>query len=301
MSRLRRSQPTELLASFGQLTVDRQRAVDAFVGAALARTASPPCPRKARKRFSRIAAAALAEAKAADPDAPPPPPAETDAGLLEEYVELEAALIAPVCPHFAHHVWHAVLRKTDPVAWPDARPVDKKMTRSYGFLKGTARSLRLDAAKELKALKGKQPKGAYVYVAGTYPDWRKAVLEIARRACADASGLVEKKVLLQALKADPNFAKGSTFEKQAKLAMQFGSFMHDYASEVGIDAFDDVLPFSQVDVLNESKEYLSKCIFSGSILDIQIIDLDATPSPPGPEKKIGNASPGKVTMHLFAE
>ena len=68
--------------------------------------------------------------------------------------------------------------------------------------------------------KGKQPKGAYVYVAGTYPDWRKAVLEIARRACADASGLVEKKVLLQALKADPNFAKGSTFEKQAKLAMQ---------------------------------------------------------------------------------
>ena len=79
------------ISSFGQLTVDRQRAVDAFVGAALARTASPPCPRKARKRFSRIAAAALAEAKAADPDAPPPPPAETDAGLLEEFVAYEHA------------------------------------------------------------------------------------------------------------------------------------------------------------------------------------------------------------------
>ena len=224
------------------------------------------------------------------------------AGLLADYVALECALIAPVCPHFAHHVWHDVLEKKEPLTWPAAAPVDKALNRSYGFLKGTARSLRLDAAKELKALKGKPPAGGYVYVASVYPEWRKAVLKLARDACAAAGGaLVEKKALLGALKgAGSPFAKGGALEKQAKFAMQFGSFMHDYAAEVGLDAFDDTLPFDQVAVLKESQDYLSKCIMSGQLLPIEIVDLENTPSPPGPEKKYANASPGKVTMHLYA-
>ncbi|KAH8051416.1 hypothetical protein JL720_15126 [Aureococcus anophagefferens] len=62
--------------------------------------------------------------------------------------------------------------------------------------------------------------------------------------------------------------------------MQFGSFMHDYAAEVGLDAFDDTLPFDQVAVLKESQDYLSKCIMSGQLLPIEIVDLENTPSPP---------------------
>ena len=214
------------------------------------------------------------------------------AGLLADYVAREGAGIAPVCPHFAHHVWHDVLEKREPLAWPAAAPVDKALNRSYGFLKGTARSLRLDAAKELKALKGKPPAGGYVYVASVYPEWRKAVLKLARDACAAAGGaLVEKKALLGALKgAGSPFAKGGALEKQAKFAMQFGSFMHDYAAEVGLDAFDDTLPFDQVAVLKESQDYLSKCIMSGQLLPIEIVDLENTPSPPGPEKKYANAT-----------
>ena len=207
-----------------------------------------------------------------------------------------------VSPHFAHHVWNDVLKKGHNLAWPAPKPVDKALNRSYGFLKGCARSLRLDAAKELKALKGKAPAGAHVYVASTYPEWRKAVLAVAREACAKNGGtLVEKKQLLEALKAETSpFAKGQPMDKQAKFAMQFGSFMHDYAAEVGLDAFDDSLPFDQVAVLNESKDYLSKCILSGSVLPIEIVDLQNTPNPPGPEKKYAQASPGKVTLHVFA-
>ena len=70
------------------------------------------------------------------------------------------------------------------------------MSRSYGFLRSAARQLRLDSAKELKSLKGKKPTGAYVYVATTYPDWRKAVLKTARAVCNGS--LVEKKELLGA-------------------------------------------------------------------------------------------------------
>lgn len=222
------------------------------------------------------------------------------AGLLEDYVRTSTQLIAPVCPHFAAHVWADVLKETGPIRWPAPAPVDAAMSRSYDFLKKTARSLRLDAAKEIKALKGKPPAGGYVYVASTYPDWRLAVLAVARDACAANGGaLIEKKDLLSALKAAPAFAKGGAFGKEGKFAMQFVSFMHDYAAEVGLDAFDDTLPFDQVQVLTESKGYLSKCIISGKEIALEIVDLDKGDAP-GPAKKVANASPGKVAMHLFA-
>ena len=73
----------------------------------------------------------------------------------------------------------------------------------------------------------------------------------------------------------------------------------DYAAEVGLGAFDDVLPFSQVQILEESKTYVQKNICGGD-LDITIVDLDATQDAPGPEKKRANASPGKVALHVFA-
>ena len=111
--------------------------------------------------------------------------------------------------------------------------------------------------------------------------------------------LVEKKELLGALKKDPAFGKEGPFAKQAKLAMQFGSFQHDYAAEVGLGAFDDVLPFSQVQILEESKTYVQKNICGGD-LEITIIDLDASADAPGPEKKRANASPGKVALHVYA-
>ena len=50
------------------------------------------------------------------------------------------------------------------------------------------------------------------------------MLKTARAVCNGS--LVEKKELLGALKKDPAFAKDGPFAKQAKLAMQFGSFQH---------------------------------------------------------------------------
>ena len=69
------------------------------------------------------------------------------AGLLADYVRLAAALIAPVCPHFAHHVWRNLLGESGPLRWPaDLPDVDRAMARSYDFLKKTARALRLGGA-----------------------------------------------------------------------------------------------------------------------------------------------------------
>ena len=81
------------------------------------------------------------------------------------------------------------------------------------------------------------------------------------------------------------------------MAMQFGSFQHDYAAEVGLGAFDDVLPFSQGRSWRVEGD-VQKNICGGD--DITIVDLDATSDAPGPDKKKMNASPGKVALHVFA-
>jgi hypothetical protein len=63
--------------------------------------------------------------------------------LLVDYARVQAALLAPVCPHFSHHVWFDVLKETKAISWPEERPVDKALSRSYGFLRSAARQLRL--------------------------------------------------------------------------------------------------------------------------------------------------------------
>ena len=97
--------------------------------------------------------------------------------------------------------------------------MDKALSRSYGLLRSARRAAPPRLGERIEILKGKKPAGAYVYVATTYPDWRKAVLKTARAVCNGS--LVEKKELLGALKKDPAFAKDGPFAKQAKLAMQF--------------------------------------------------------------------------------
>ena len=81
--------------------------------------------------------------------------------------------------------------------------------------------------------------------------------------------------------------------------MQFGSFQHDYAAEVGLGAFDDVLDaFSQVQILEESKTYVQKNICGGD-LEITIIDLDATADAPGPDKKKANIRRARSRCRLL--
>ena len=73
------------MVSFGQLTIERQRSVDAFLDDALKQVSASP--KKASRRFSSVAARALSDARRAD--APPPPP--EDPALLAEFVAFEHA------------------------------------------------------------------------------------------------------------------------------------------------------------------------------------------------------------------
>jgi len=228
--------------------------------------------------------------------------------LLRRFVELQAILIAPICPHFAEHVWANVLRRgrlgakgrgtlRDPAGvWPVDLPVDNALSRALQFLTKSARNLRLDVIKEAK--KKKNLDTAYVYVTPTYPDWKVATLKFMR----DFHGglLNDKKAMLAALKADPQSpCVAGPFTAKTKLIMQFASFMQTYAEEIGLDALEDTLPFDQNLVLKESSAYLENTLLFGHTLKVHFFDLSHN-SAPGPDKAKQLADPGKPSIHVFS-
>ena len=92
----------------------------------------------------------------------------------------------------------------------------------------------------------------------------------------------------------PNLLK-----KNKKNIMQFAAFMYDEVEGgLGKEALDTVLPYDQMQVLTESKEYLSKHLVFGVQLGVTIYDLNAGGDVPGDAKKIGLAEPGKPSMSL---
>ena len=54
------------------------------------------------------------------------------AGLVRHYIEVEAVLIAPICPHFSEHVWRVILGKSGSVfkaRFPTSEPADANIIR----------------------------------------------------------------------------------------------------------------------------------------------------------------------------
>jgi len=230
--------------------------------------------------------------------------------LLRTFIQFQAILIAPICPHFAEHIWVNILKNhhalggkgkgtlRDPQGvWPRNLNVDLGISRAFHFLQKSIRSLRLDALRDAK--KDKSINAAYIYVTSKYPQWKLSTLAFMRNACQN-NKLIDKKSLLSSLKSAPDSpCFHPEYKSQTKFIMQFASFQWDYADEIGLDALDDDLPFDQKYVLEDSKSYLQNSLIPNLVLDLQIFDLAVDPDAPGPEKKKQNATPGRPIIYAF--
>lgn len=112
------------------------------------------------------------------------------AGLINQFIEAQLILLAPVCPHFCDYMWRKVLQREGSVlkaAWPETPPVDINLAASaHDFNNSitTFRKLVLKALEPPKAKKGKAaaapkyapPNAAHIFVARNYPAWQSKAL-----------------------------------------------------------------------------------------------------------------------------
>ena len=86
-------------------------------------------------------------------------------GLCRRFVETQVMVLAPICPHWATHVWMSMLgHARSPLwgPWPTVAAEDANVTKSWAFLK--------DSVKALRAVVGKEKKdknAGAIYVADT--------------------------------------------------------------------------------------------------------------------------------------
>jgi len=192
--------------------------------------------------------------------------------LVLQFIELQAIMLSPICPHVCEHVW-SLLGKTDTIlsaSWPTAGSVDTTVIQQSDYLMDTARDFRLklkNASAPPKAKKGGAapvapsiPTHGTVYVAKSYPAWQCTVLD-SLREMYKGEQVPDNKAISQEMGKKPEL------KKFMKKVMPFVAFMKERVSTVGMSALDTSLPWDETAVLSSNLDYLL------SSLELEGIDL----------------------------
>ena len=191
------------------------------------------------------------------------------ADVIQRYLEVSTLLIAPICSHYAQHLW--TLTKLDTkysrpyiahARWPSSEPVDPILTRQSLYLRDTNSALRKAYTEQLAKLAKVKSKAVkdisrqmvttidtsslshlLVITAGAYPDWQRAVLQrLSELHQAVKPELPTRKGVVEAMKAD------YVGEKDKKKMEQATKFAGQALEEMGVRgeaALELELPFDE--------------------------------------------------------
>lgn len=220
--------------------------------------------------------------------------------LIMQYIKLQTILMSPICPHIAEHVWNLIEKKDSilDVKWPTVGPIDDVLIKSSHYLMEAAHSFRILLKNYLtvkKAPKGKvelppveKPTVGTIWVAKTFPPWQSIILTTMKELYnKNGKKLPENKVIAMEL------GNKAELKKYMKRVMPFVQMTREKMESAGLTALNLTLDFSEMDVLNTSKNYLC------NTLDLEQICIKYTDD--APEKTKEECCPGAPYITFFAK
>lgn len=109
--------------------------------------------------------------------------------LVFKFIEIQALLMSPICPHVAEYVWSLLQKKGSIVraSWPKCGEINPVLIKSSQYLMDTAHQFRISLKNlmqsKLKVRKGQQepvdtekPTLGNVWIAKTFPPWQTCIL-----------------------------------------------------------------------------------------------------------------------------
>ncbi|PZC79873.1 hypothetical protein B5X24_HaOG215741 [Helicoverpa armigera] len=213
------------------------------------------------------------------------------AELVTRYIETQAKLMSPICPHVAEHVWELLGNKTSILheLWPVAGEIDEVSIKASNYLMDAAHSFRIYLKNHCavkKPKKGetpkpeKKPNQAVIWVAKEYPKWQHIILTTLKEINGP-NGLPDNKIISSKLGAIPEL------KKYMKRVMPFVQATRENMERIGIEALSVGLPFDEAAILLENKPYLL------NTLDLDSIEVKFTDDPEAPEKTREDCAPGQ--------
>eukprot|EP00092_Neocalanus_flemingeri_P034373 GFUD01037380.1.p1 GENE.GFUD01037380.1~~GFUD01037380.1.p1 ORF type:complete len:1177 (+),score=448.54 GFUD01037380.1:84-3614(+) len=181
--------------------------------------------------------------------------------LVLRYLEVQAIMLSPICPHVCEHVW-SLLGKEGSIlntAWPVAEEVDMMVIRQSEYLMEATRDFRLKL-KNISNVKPKKgaapapaapPTHATVYVAKSYPAWQCLVLDTLREMYKG-----DKDVVVDNKAVSLEMGKKTELKKFMKKVMPFVAFMKEKVAVSGLSSLDTSLPWDEMKVLSSNISYI---------------------------------------------
>lgn len=112
--------------------------------------------------------------------------------LILKFIEIQAIILSPICPHVAEHVW-SLLGKPNSILkalWPIVPEHDPILISSGSYLVQAAHDFRLRLKSYLSALAAKgakrgsstgpaeKPTHGTIWIAKSYPKWQSIILSV---------------------------------------------------------------------------------------------------------------------------
>jgi len=111
--------------------------------------------------------------------------------LIKKFIETQAIILSPICPHVAEHVWSLIGHKESilKARWPVVPEVDLVLIQAGAYLNETVHEFRIRMRAYLTSMAAKgskkgvtvpveKPTHAVVWIAKTYPTWQSIILTI---------------------------------------------------------------------------------------------------------------------------
>ncbi|XP_071703919.1 leucine--tRNA ligase, cytoplasmic-like [Rutidosis leptorrhynchoides] len=207
--------------------------------------------------------------------------------LVWRFMVVQTQLIAPICPHYAEHVWRDVLNKEGFVIkarWPEAENPDLTLLKADRYLQDLIKNSR-NKFLTRKASGGSKKKnketmiqqsektitsGLIIYVNEEYDGWRKECLNIIRdKFDSQTRTFVDDHEILQALhKSEVGQGQIENFKEEC---MKFLKAKKPDVMNFGVQALDVRLPFGEIEVLEENVELIKRQI--GDLEHVEIVSV----------------------------
>ncbi|CAD6242919.1 unnamed protein product [Miscanthus lutarioriparius] len=194
--------------------------------------------------------------------------------LLWRFMDVQTRLITPICPHYAEHVWQKIMKKEGIVikaGWPDADTPDPTLRIANKYLQDSIVSMR-KLLQEQESGSKKPKKGAapappskekkmsigLIYVNEHYCGWEEQCLRVLQsKFDSQSRSFAPDQEIAEALKGC-TIGQEMNLKQVQQLCMPFIKKKKDEAREVGPQALDLKLPFSEMDVLRENLEPIKR-------------------------------------------
>ncbi|XP_066146894.1 leucine--tRNA ligase, cytoplasmic [Euwallacea fornicatus] len=203
--------------------------------------------------------------------------------LVLRFIEVQALLLSPICPHVCEKVWEMLGNTSSIVkaAWPAIGAINEIDIKASEYLMEAAHSFRVHLKTYLQGVKSKQnpnplpvkkPNVCTIWVAKSFPLWQSCILTVLKTHFVKNGNLPDNKTLSTEL------AKKDELKKYMKRVMPFVQTTREKVNQFGLKTFALTLEFDEAEILRNNNVYLA------NTLDVEEVIIKFTDDPNANDK-----------------